>query len=148
MIKIQQNRKSKGGEIMKKLLYLILCMMMIVTVTSCGSSSELSTTEADVMTAETTEPETAETTEPVPTVRDIYNEALNQLDLLDAMTLTITVDTTTTLGTDSFSESNNQTLILQDIGTDSFAASLSDTVRYGNYCVKTGEIFYGGNIGR
>ena len=131
---------------MKKLLRMLLCAMMIVTMAACGDAqtetpeTTVATTEA---TAAMTEPVTETSTEAVPTARDIYKGAVDKLDGMEALTLNITVVKTTTLGYQSFYEEHNQTLVLQNIGTQQFAASLKDTVFRGDYCTKIEEIFVG-----
>lgn len=132
---------------MKKLLRMILCAVMILMMAACGNA-QTETTETTVATTEAivaeNEGTTEAPTEPVPTARDIYNQAVEQLEALDTVTLNITISTTTTLGTDSFAEEDSQTLTLQNLGKDNFAASLSDSVRYGSYGVKIEEVFVDG----
>lgn len=136
---------------MKKLRLWLLCAVLIVTMSACnggGSETEPANTSVPATTAELTteEPTTEEATEPEPTAQELYDQALTLLDEMDSMKLEISVEKTTVLGTEKFGEKYTQTLILQNVGSESFAASLKDTTYFGDYCVKTEELFSGGTM--
>lgn len=141
---------------MKRFWLLILCVAMIMTATACTGGGNTETdpakTTAGTMAPETTEeptteePTTEAPTKPEPTAEELYDQALALLNAMESMKLEISVESTTVLGTNTFEEKNNQTLILRNIGKETFAAKLSDTTYRGTYYTKTEEVFSDGKM--
>lgn len=147
---------------MKRLRLWLICIVILVTMSACnggGTETEPVSTlesvassaeESEVLTTEepaTEEPTTeAPTTEAVLTAQEVYDQAISALNALGSMQLEINVETVTVLGANSFDEKNTQTLVLQNMGEETFVAKLSDKTYRGTYYTQTEEIFSGGSM--
>lgn len=87
-----------------------------------------------------------EETQQDPTAVDKYEEALALLDEMTSMKLEIKIDQTTDLGTNSFSETSKQTVLLKGLGTDSFSVQKEEKITYDSYYLRTEETYLDGKM--
>lgn len=123
---------------MKRFLAILLCLAMLASLAGCGEKPV--TTEP----TETTAP--PETTAPAPTAAELYAEAAEGLRQKKDLTMKVTYIRSMTLGVETLKETIQQEVILRDMGTDSFCASLEETWYNGSFLTVTSEVFTGGKL--
>ena len=134
---------------MKKILLLVLCAVMIVTMAACGDAhtetpeTTVAPTEA---TAASTEAPTEAPTEPEPTAEEIYAQAVEELSGKTSLKMEINSGTKTVVGDQTFVENHVQTMKLQNIGAENLALTLSDSVMMGSYRAKNTETLMDGML--
>jgi len=114
---------------MKKLISLLLCAVLIFSLVSC-----------DKDTVEETPVETG------PTAGEIYTQAAAQIETMDSMSLDIAIDREMTVGVNTYVTHTAQTLNLQNIGTETFAATLEETTSNGHHILKASETLTDGKL--
>ncbi len=121
----------------KRILSLMLCIAMLLSLTACGGSG-----------GETTPPTTTvppTTTESDPDAVEIYNTAADKVRSADSMLIDYTLDKTMTFGGDTYLETQGTNLSLSGIGTDSFAAKATNAYTWGlDYYADTSDVFMDG----
>lgn len=122
---------------MKKLTSVILCIALVLSMAACDSSGAAPTTVPHA---------TIAPTQPVPTPEELYANAVAKTKELTSQTLTIKHEREMTVGADTFEQTIKQTLTLQNMGTDSFAAQLKESKDSGTYDTKTTEIYTDGTL--
>ena len=111
---------------MKKLIAIILCAAMLLSMAGCKQTP-----------VETTE---APTTVPAePTAADLYAEARAKLDSATHVSLELLITKYTTVAGDEFSEQSAQTLTYQGIGTEEMVIALDELMSFGVHSQEEGE---------
>lgn len=120
----------------KRILSLMLCITLLLSMTACGGGSSQTTPP-------TTVPPT--TTEPAPDAVEIYNTAADKVRNAPSMLIDYTIDQSMTMGGDTYLEKQITNLSLTGIGTDGFAAKASNVYTWGDdYYTDTGDVFLDG----
>lgn len=120
----------------KRILSLMLCIAMLLSLTACGGSG-----------GETTAPSTVPptTTESGPDAAELYNTAADKVRSAVSMLIDYTLDKTMTLGGDTYLEKQVTSLSLSGLGTDGFAARATNAYTWGqDYYADTSDIFVDG----
>ena len=109
----------------KKLLALLLCFAMFVSITACANAPA---EPASTPTVPVAEAPTEVPTEPP--ADQVYQDAAQKLAALTDVTLECLYTVSTTVADQLFTQQHQQTLSYAGIGSDSMAVSLSDTLEY------------------
>lgn len=115
---------------MRRFIATLLCIAMLAALCGCSGGG----------TPTTTPPTT------VPDAAQVYAEAAARLSALENLELVISYTEDMDLGEDHFRTTSKQTLTLLGLGTDSFAASSSETFRSGTLTVTARDVFVEGNL--
>ena len=115
---------------MKKLISLLLCIAMLVSLCGCGGGA-----------AETTAPPT---TEPAPPASEVYAEAAAKLSGLTNVVLDVTYNETMRLGTDVFETSTRETVTILGLGSETLAVSSEGHTNAGTYYTEHTEQYLDG----
>lgn len=107
---------------MKKLIAMILCMAMLLSMAGCKQTPAGNSVE-------TTEVPT--TVLPVPTEAEPYAEAVAQLEAAGSVSLELLVTKYTTVAGNAFSEQSTQTLTYQGIGTEELVIAMDELMDFG-----------------
>ena len=107
---------------MKKLIAMILCMAMLLSMAGCKQTPAGNSVE-------TTEVPT--TGLPVPTEAEPYAEAVAQLEAAGSVSLELLVTKYTTVAGNAFSEQSTQTLTYQGIGTEELVIAMDELMDFG-----------------
>lgn len=120
---------------MKKIISLMLCIAMLLSLTACGGNPE-----------ETTVPTTVPpTTEPGPDPLEVYAAAVEQVNSMDSMLVGYTTEQVMALGTDTFTETQVYSVSMKDIGTENFLACASNEISWGeDYYAYTNDVYSAG----
>ena len=106
---------------MKKLIAMLLCAAMLLTMAGCKQTPVETPEESTV----------APTTVPTdPTVRNPYTEAVAQLESAGSVSLELLITKYTTVAGDEFSEQSTQTLTYQGIGTGELVIALDELMDF------------------
>lgn len=106
----------------QRLLCLILCAAMLLSMVGCTQTTPQETT------APSTVPSTAAPTEPVP--GDIYAAARDSLDQASHLSLDVVISTLTQVGGDEFTQTSTQILTYQDLGTEECVILCQEDVEF------------------
>lgn len=112
-----------------RLTALVLSIAMLLSILGCGNTA--TPTAPAATTPVTTQPPVETTQAPTDPPIDgaaVYNDAIAPLLTAPDVTLKLSVSKTTTIGPDTFTITSEQNLIFTGLGTDSMAATLSETV--------------------
>lgn len=136
---------------MKRILSMLLCLALLLSITACGAKPAPETdlpgeTNSDSVSA----PEIEETPEPEPTAEEIYANAVASVEEMNSMRLDIKIRHQRDIGTDTFAESSDDNLILNNLSNEDFSASLTRMTSFVNGHERTfsarREIFSEGTI--
>ena len=105
---------------MTKLIALVLCAAMLLSMVGC--------TQKPVETTVPTEPPTTVPTEPP--AEDVYAQARAALDAATDISLELLITTYTTVAGDEFSEQSTQTLTYKGIGTEEAVIAMDESVLF------------------
>lgn len=108
---------------MKKLIAVILCAALLLSMAACSQVPTEST--ATVPTE--------------PPAKDVYTQARDALNSLSDVTLDLLITTVTTVDGDVFSEQSAQTLTYQARGTEDAAIFMEEALKYGVHDDNNGE---------
>jgi len=134
---------------MKKILSLILCLALMASMMACGVTPEPEEMPemADSAPVEPEVPEEPVVEEPEPTAAERYADAISAVEEKTDLTLEISLTQKMVLGTDTFEETQEETIVLQGIGTENMKASMTGSYANGNkYNVKSNEVFLEGML--
>lgn len=133
---------------MKRTLALILACVLVISMAACGGpdptqppttpTAAPTAPPTEAPTAAPTEPPTAAPTEPDPAL--LYSQAVDALNEGN-YTLTVKSNRTVTINGETYTEDSTQTMDYFQYGTDSFRATLSETVDQGGYVTNYFEQF-------
>ncbi|MBR6595435.1 MAG: TraB/GumN family protein [Oscillospiraceae bacterium] len=113
---------------MKKLIAMILCAAMLLSLAGC-KQAPLETTEATTtIPAESTD--APATVLPVPTEAVPYAEAVAQLEAAGSVSLDLLITKYTTVAGDEFSEQSTQTLTYQGMGTEDLVIAMDEQMDF------------------
>lgn len=127
---------------MKKLIALILCAALLLSLAACTKRPTESTGESTVDSNEAL-------------AKDMYSQASSALDSVSDVTLNLLITTHTTVNGDVFSEESDQTLIYEARGTDDAVIVMEEALRFGVHdsegdekdeAVEYTETWYQGNV--
>ena len=108
----------------KRLLALLLCFAMMLSMCACGTAPSESTVPPTVATEAPTEAPTE------PPADQVYQEAAQKLASVTDVTLEYLYTVSTTVADQLFTQQHQQTLTYTGIGSDSMMVALSDTLEY------------------
>ena len=123
---------------MKKLIAMLLCLAMVLSLCACGAKEEPATTATTVATTE------APTEAPDPAA--LYAEAAAGVEALTDLTMDITVNLVRTLGVDTFTEETKQTVVIQDLGAETFSGSLYASTNIGSAFIPVEQTYMNGRL--
>ena len=104
-----------------RLIALLLCVSMVLCLFGCDTAQE--PTEPTVTEPVVTEP-------PAPDAAEVYANARAKLDGADALTLDITVTTSTTLADQLFTQQSGKVLTYSGIGTEELMVAMEENIAY------------------
>lgn len=124
---------------MKRLLAVLLCVALLISMTACGGETE---------TTPTTQPsQPTETTVPAPDPVEVYNAAASTLASSANVRMDITSEKEMVIGVETFTEKESTTVTMKDIGTEQFLASSSGAIYWADgYWTEVTEIYSAGKL--
>ena len=122
---------------MKRFFALLLTVAMLLSFAACGKNEEASN--------QTEPPES--TAAPEPTAAEVYTEAAGKVQAMTDARLVIRREKHTAIGGQTFTETQELTLKMNGMGTDTLAADLYGTVAFGqDYTVILSERYQDGMV--
>ena len=131
----------------RRMTALLLALVMALSLAACQGGTNGGSTfppETEPSTTETTAPPT---TEPIPTEpADLYAAAVEELLASPGLVLHVETERALTLRGETFEEHSEQDICYNNYGTDSFAASVTETVQMDTYQTEYEERFESGTV--
>ncbi len=132
----------------KRLLALLMCLALLLGLLGCGNTASTPTTPSTEATDVTKTTEATQTTEPStptePAVADVYTQAAAPLRAAQNLKVQLSAKKSIVGLGDKISTVSEQELVLTGIGTDSFAAKLSESLGSAGYKDEFTEYFADG----
>ena len=122
------------------LIALLLCLCMMFGLSGCNENLPPETAPP----ASTAAPTTIPTTESVPTPLDIYTDAMAAMP--SDLCMEIGVTRQIVIGSSKFVSSIKQTVTYRGIGTDDFAAKVTERASNGDFTLETTETYTAGSV--
>ena len=119
---------------MKKLIAGLLCLTMLLSLCACGAKENPVAAETAGAAAEATDPAA------------LYAQAAAGAQALKELSLDITVQLVRTLGVDTFTEETRQTLVLHDLGAETFSGSLYGYTNIGAAFIPVEQTYMNGRL--
>ncbi len=127
----------------RRIVSWLLCFCLVLSLLGCTtapSQTDAPATRPGTILETTAPPET------LPPADVLYAEAVTAIEEAQNLLLSATMSRKRSVGGEVYTESAQQTLSLQGIGTDTFAAAVEDSTTVGGYVLSSQEYYSGGEV--